>query len=60
MESCLHFNSSERLTARELLTHPFIVKKAKGKAILSELVLNSMDMIEKYRIKQSKQRYSEE
>jgi serine/threonine kinase 4 len=58
--TCLNSKPNERPTATDLLSHPFITKKAKGKAILSELVLNSMDAIEKFRIKQSKRRFSSE
>lgn len=54
----MHSKPHDRMNASELLGHSFITKKAKGKGILSELVLNSMDAIEKYRIKQSKRRFS--
>ena len=35
------------------MNDPFIVKNARSKAILSELVLNSLDAIERYRVNES-------
>ena len=48
---CLTLDPKCRPTAKELLLDPFIVK-SKGTALLSELVANSLEEIEKYRIKQ--------
>ena len=53
VQRCLTLNPKERPSAKELLQEPFI-KKAKGRAIISELVANSIDAIEKYRINHSK------
>ncbi len=46
---CLKVNPDDRLTAKELLQHPFILTKSKGISLLSELVANSMDAIDAYR-----------
>lgn len=43
-------NPSKRPSARELLNHPFITEKSKGTALISELVYNSIDEINKFRI----------
>lgn len=42
--------SEKRPIAKELLNHPFILEKARGCALISELVSNSIDEINKYRI----------
>ena len=41
-----------RPTSKELLLDPFI-GKSKGTALLSELVANSLEEIERYRLKQA-------
>jgi len=41
-----------RPTAKELILDPFI-SKSKGTALLSELVANSLEEIERYRLKQA-------
>ena len=46
VESCLRVNPDERPTSSQLLQHPFIKKYERSQAILSELVINSMDAIE--------------
>ena len=47
---CLTIDSKRRPTAKELLLDPFIAK-SKGPALLSELVANSMEAIEKHRLR---------
>ena len=46
---CLTLDPLLRPTAHHLLTHPFILNAAKTKAILQELVLDSMDQIDHHR-----------
>jgi serine/threonine protein kinase len=58
VEKCLKLDANERPTAKELLLHPFI-RRAKGQSLLSELVSVSMDLIEKWRMQQSNESYSE-
>ena len=52
---CLTVDPKKRPTAKDLLQDNFIVKKAKGRAILNELVMNSMEAIENYRNNMAKQ-----
>jgi serine/threonine kinase 4 len=51
VKRCLTLDPKHRPTAKELLLDPFI-SKSKGPALLSELVANSMEEIERYRLKQ--------
>ena len=51
MKRCLTLDPKCRPTAKELLLDPFI-SKSKGPALLSELVANSLEEIERYRLKQ--------
>lgn len=46
-----------RPTAKELLLDPFIAK-SKGTALLSELVANSLEEIERFRLKQANENSS--
>lgn len=46
----MNIKAEKRPSAKELLNHPFIVEKARGCALISELVSNSIDEINKYRI----------
>lgn len=48
VKRCLTVDPKRRPTAKELLLDPFIAK-SKGSALLSELVANSLEAIEKYR-----------
>jgi serine/threonine kinase 4 len=50
IQRCLIVDPKKRPTAQELLQDEFIIKKSRGPAILSELVLESMSEIEKYRM----------
>ena len=54
MKRCLTLDPKCRPTAKELLLDPFIAK-SKGPALLSELVANSLEEIERYRLKQFKE-----
>ena len=47
---CLTLDHKFRPTAKELLLDPFIAK-SKGPALLSELVANSLEEIERFRLK---------
>lgn len=49
VRKCLIIDPAERPNSTDLLEHDFITKYAKNKAILTELVLNSIDAIERYR-----------
>lgn len=51
VKRCLTLDPKCRPTAKELLLDPFI-SKSKGPALLSELVANSLEEIERYRLKQ--------
>ena len=53
VSKCLTLDPKQRPSAKELLQHPFILKKAKGKGILNELVNESIDYIERFRLEQS-------
>ena len=46
---CLTVDPKRRPTAKELLIDPFIMKKSKGPALLSELVSRSLEDIEVFR-----------
>ena len=46
---CLEIDPEVRPTAKELLKHPFIVKKNRGVALISELVERYMDVIIEHR-----------
>jgi serine/threonine kinase 4 len=46
---CLTVDPKRRPTAKELLFDPFITKKSKGPALLSELVSRSLEDIEAFR-----------
>jgi hypothetical protein len=48
-----------RPTSKELILDPFI-SKSKGTALLSELVANSLEEIERYRLKQANEGEDEE
>ena len=50
VQKCLTIDPKRRPTAKELLLDSFIMK-SKGPALLSELVANSMEEIEKFRVK---------
>jgi serine/threonine kinase 4 len=50
IKRCLTLDQKYRPTAKELLLDPFIMK-SKGPALLSELVANSLEEIERYRLK---------
>lgn len=54
IKRCLKVNPQDRPSAEELLTDPFILKSSKMKGVLSELVLNSMEAIDRYRLDQTK------
>ena len=54
VSKCLNIDSKVRPNAKELLQHPFIEKKGKNKAVLSNLVASSLDLIEKYRAQENK------
>ena len=47
VSKCLQIDPDERPSSTELLRHAFILKYERSQAILSELVLNSIDAIEK-------------
>lgn len=49
VRKCLTKEPELRPTAEVLLNHPFIKEKSRSRAILSELVSNSIDAIERYR-----------
>lgn len=49
VRKCLTIDPKRRPTAKELLLDPFIAK-SKGSALLSELVANSLEAIEKHRL----------
>jgi len=49
IKKCLTIDPKRRPTAKELLLDPFI-SKSKGSALLSELVANSLEEIERYRL----------
>ena len=53
VQRCLTINPKERPTARDLLQDEFIVN-SKGKAVITELVANSIDAVEDYRIQHAK------
>lgn len=53
VERCLTLNPKERPNAKDLV-HEAFVKKSKGRGIISELVANSIDAIEKHRVNHSK------
>mmetsp|Transcript_4673 Transcript_4673/g.4574 ORF Transcript_4673/g.4574 Transcript_4673/m.4574 type:complete len:275 (+) Transcript_4673:619-1443(+) len=48
VSKCLTIDPKQRPTAKELLIHPFI-RRARGPGLLSELVANAMDSIERSR-----------
>lgn len=52
IRKCLTVDPKRRPTAKELLLDPFI-SKSKGSALLSELVANSLEEIERFRLKQN-------
>eukprot|EP00330_Aristerostoma_sp_ATCC50986_P001908 CAMPEP_0114586136 /NCGR_PEP_ID=MMETSP0125-20121206/9448_1 /TAXON_ID=485358 ORGANISM="Aristerostoma sp., Strain ATCC 50986" /NCGR_SAMPLE_ID=MMETSP0125 /ASSEMBLY_ACC=CAM_ASM_000245 /LENGTH=111 /DNA_ID=CAMNT_0001781449 /DNA_START=684 /DNA_END=1019 /DNA_ORIENTATION=- len=52
VKRCLTIDPKQRPSTRELLQDDF-VKKSRGKAIIIELVSDSMDLIEKYRAEQT-------
>ncbi|KRX04396.1 Protein kinase-like domain [Pseudocohnilembus persalinus] len=57
VEQCLQMDPEVRPSAEDLLQHPFITQvQNKSKGILSELVYNSIDQIERYRNNQAKKR----
>ena len=43
VQKCLSYNPDQRPSAADLLDHPFIIKYRNRKAILNELVINSID-----------------
>ena len=49
VSTCLIINPKKRLSAKELLLHPFIMKFSKGPALISELVANTIDAVERAR-----------
>lgn len=51
---CLTIDPKRRPTAKELLLDPFI-SKSRGTALLSELVANSLEEIERYRLRENNQ-----
>ena len=51
VEKCLIYEPEKRLSAKELLEHPFIIKYNRGNKLIAELVNNSMDELELYRKK---------
>lgn len=51
IKKCLTIDPKRRPTAKELLLDPFIAK-SKGSALLSELVANSLEEIERYKLRQ--------
>ncbi len=57
VKRCLTLDPKYRPTAKELLLDPFI-SKSKGTALLSELVANSLEEIERYRLKQANENSS--
>lgn len=54
IKRCLKVDPQDRPSAEELLTDPFIQKSCKMKGVLTELVLNSMEAIDRYRLDQTK------
>ena len=59
VQKCLTIDPKRRPTAKELLLDSFIMK-SKGPALLSELVANSMEEIENYRVKQQQDHDNED
>ena len=51
VEKCLIYEPEKRLSAKELMEHPFINKYNRGSKLIAELVNNSMDDLEFYRKK---------
>ena len=51
VSKCLIFEPKDRPSAKELLSHPFIVKNNKGSKLISELINNSLDDLAFYRKK---------
>lgn len=61
VSKCLTIDPKQRPGALEMMNHPFI-KKSKGKPVISELVTDSIDLIENARInseKKKKRRYED-
>jgi serine/threonine kinase 4 len=54
VKKCLIVDPKRRPTSKELLLDPFIAK-SKGPALLSELVANSLEDIERYRSNQNEE-----
>ena len=45
----MDLNPNNRPEAKQLLEHPFITEKSRGKMLLAELSLNCLEQIEEYR-----------
>jgi serine/threonine protein kinase len=54
VRSCLNIHSHHRPSAKDLLKHPFIVCKSRGRALISELVSKTLEEISIYRKNQLK------
>jgi serine/threonine protein kinase len=49
VKTCLNIHPQQRPSAKDLLKHPFIVCKSRGRALISELVSKSLEEISLYR-----------
>lgn len=49
VSKCLVYNPDDRNNAKDLLSHPFILKFSRGNSLIAELVTISLDEISQYR-----------
>lgn len=49
VSKCLTYDPNNRPSAKDLLSHPFILKFSRGNSLIAELVNNSLDEISQYR-----------
>lgn len=49
VSKCLTYDPNNRPSAKDLLSHPFVLKFSRGNSLIAELVNNSLDEISQYR-----------
>lgn len=59
VKKCLTIDPKHRPTAKELLIHPFI-RRSKGLSIMSDLVSNSIDHIDRWRLQENERLQQED
>ena len=53
---CLEIDLDKRPTASQLIKHPFITKLAKGKEYLADLIKNTINYVEQYRMEKEEKK----